>query len=797
VRKRLVVAVALAILLAASTYAGLRAIDIFELAKIGTQQSVQAAINQGADVNVRDKDGLTPLMYAARQNPNHEVTAALLRAGAEINAGDLYGRSALMYAARWNPNPEVISALLKAGADFEAPDLFLGQTGLMSAAQFNPNPEVITALLKVGANVKARDYGGDSALVYAALSKNAPEAVADVIAALLKAGADVNAKNSMGKTALDVMRENEKLRDTNAYQLLVAATLQPAHADTTGPRFALVIGNSGYTGMPRLKNPVNDATDLTVALKRLGFRVTLLTDASRKAMNQAIVAFREALARDQQSEGIFFFAGHGVQSNGVNYLIPVGADIKAEVDLDDEAVSAQKILGSLEDARNRVNLVILDACRDNPLPSMMRSAARGLAVVTSAPSETLILYSTAAGQTAADGEGRNSPFAQALLSHIADAGDITQTAKVITGEVKKATGGKQTPYVYMGLSVDFTLNRGQATSPKKPLLTVDKAYASVTVEVHAKGTLYIGDTSLGQLSPGSFARIDDVEAGQVRLEMRYADGRTETRSVNVSKNAVAAVSFSYVERPKVSENMAFVEGGAFMMGDTLGDNQLDEKPVHSAALSSYFIGKYEVTFDEYDEFSGSTGRKNSGDQGWGRGPRPAINVSWYDAVEYCNWLSKKEGLEECYTVSGSNITCDFNTNGYRLPTETEWEYAGRGGNRTYGYKYAGSGDVDVIGWHSGNSGGRTQPAGQKRPNELGLSDMSGNVWEWCWDWYGNYASHSPTNPTGAASGTNRVLRGGSWLNGPYTLRTSGRNSLGPDSSSSVVGFRIATRAFNP
>lgn len=242
--------------------------------------------------------------------------------------------------------------------------------------------------------------------------------------------------------------------------MLIAFMVSVPSSFAQASRYALVIGNSNYSGMPKLNNPVNDATDLAAGLERLGFKVTLVTNANRKTMNRAIVAFREALAQDRQNEGVFFFAGHGVQCKGENYLIPVEADIKAEVDLDDEAVNVQKILGSLEEARNRVNLVILDACRDNPLPGTLRSAIRGLAVVTSAPPETLILYSTGAGQAADDGEGRNSPFSQALLSHIADVADITQVAKGVTRDVRKATGGRQTPYVYMGLSVDFALNNG-------------------------------------------------------------------------------------------------------------------------------------------------------------------------------------------------------------------------------------------------------------------------------------------------------------------------------------------------
>jgi len=351
--------------------------------------------------------------------------------------------------------------------------------------------------------------------------------------------------------------------------LLVPLFFLAAQVPAIGTRHALVIGNSNYAGMPRLKNPVNDAADIAAVLAQLGFEVTLLTDASRRQMNQAIIAFRETLAQNRQSEGIFFFAGHGVQSKGMNYLIPVGADIRAEVDLDDEAVSAQKILGSLEEARNRVNFVILDACRDSPLPGTLRSSARGLAVVTSAPPETLVLYSTAAGQTAFDGEGRNSPFTQALLAHLADAGDVTQTVKVVTGEVKKATGGRQTPYVYMGLSVDFEINnqerKVQPTTPaaasssdtayasppetpkvRKPTLSVEKPYGSIAVEVKTRGMLYLDGVSMGQISPDSLARLNDVEARPASLEVHYEDGHIEKQTIRVAKNEVAQAFFTHV-----------------------------------------------------------------------------------------------------------------------------------------------------------------------------------------------------------------------------------------------------------
>ena len=151
----------------------------------------------------------------------------------------------------------------------------------------------------------------------------------------------------------------------------------PLFSQAQGIRQALVIGNGNYADLGKLRNPVNDATDIAAALGRLGFKVTLITDASRKGMNQALNDFHDALAQDSGSDGFFWYAGHGVQAKGENYLIPVGADIRREADLEDEAVSVRRLNSLLDDARNRVNIVVLDACRNNPLPSL-GGAPRGV-----------------------------------------------------------------------------------------------------------------------------------------------------------------------------------------------------------------------------------------------------------------------------------------------------------------------------------------------------------------------------------------------------------------------------------
>jgi formylglycine-generating enzyme len=229
-----------------------------------------------------------------------------------------------------------------------------------------------------------------------------------------------------------------------------------------------------------------------------------------------------------------------------------------------------------------------------------------------------------------------------------------------------------------------------------------------------------------------------------------------------------------------------VQGGSFDMGSNDGDS--DEKPIHSVTLSDFYIGKYEVTQEQYEKVMGKNPSdfKNSGKNA------PVESVTWYDAVEFCNKLSEQEGLQKCYSGSGNSIKCDFSKNGYRLPTEAEWEYAAKGGSKSKGYKYSGSNNLGEVGWYEDNSGGKTHSVGGKKSNELGIYDMSGNVWEWCWDWYGDYSSSAQTNPHGQGSGSYRVLRGGSWFYYARYCRTANRNvNLYPTYSNFNVGFRLS------
>jgi formylglycine-generating enzyme required for sulfatase activity len=235
-------------------------------------------------------------------------------------------------------------------------------------------------------------------------------------------------------------------------------------------------------------------------------------------------------------------------------------------------------------------------------------------------------------------------------------------------------------------------------------------------------------------------------------------------------------------------NMVYVEGGIFQMGSTKGDS--NERPVHAVTVKSFYMGKYEVTQKEWEELMGVNPSRFKGDN------LPVEQIAWYEAVEYCNKLSLKEGLTPAYQGSGDDITCDFSASGYRLPTEAEWEYAAKGGNKDpVVFEYSGANNAGNVGWYDGNSGGRTHPVGTKQPNSLGLYDMSGNVWEWCWDWYSSsYPNETQTNPAGPSgptpSGALRVGRGGSWSDNARNIRSSSRNYGAPSYKDIILGFRL-------
>ncbi len=270
--------------------------------------------------------------------------------------------------------------------------------------------------------------------------------------------------------------------------LCFAATASAA----TERRVALVIGNGQYdTG--RLKNPVNDATDMAAALQRLGFTVVLKKNARQQDMEEAIEDFGNRLKRG--GVGLFYYAGHGVQVAGVNYLIPIGARINKESDVRFHAVDAGKVLAEMENANNGLNIVILDACRDNPFARSFRSSSRGLAIVSNAPAGTFISYSTGAGQVARDGEGRNSPYTATLIQYMKEPGlAIEEVFKGVRQKLRRETG--QVPWELSSLEGRFYFRPGRA---------VDSAPAAASPLIDSAA----GQKKAGEVSPAQKAASEE------------------------------------------------------------------------------------------------------------------------------------------------------------------------------------------------------------------------------------------------------------------------------------------------
>ena len=256
----------------------------------------------------------------------------------------------------------------------------------------------------------------------------------------------------------------------------------------------------------------------------------------------------------------------------------------------------------------------------------------------------------------------------------------------------------------------------------------------------------------------------------------------------------------------IADNFAYVPSGTFLMGDTHGGGNANESPVHNVNLNSFLISKYEVTQSEWQAIMGSNPANS-----FGIGPDyPVYHISWYSMIKYCNLRSIAENLTPCYTINGSTdpatwgsvpttnnttwnaVICNWNASGYRLPTEAEWEYAARGATNIPDYLYSGSDGIGSVAWYSENSGNTSHPVGTKSPNGISTLDMSGNVYELCWDWYSAtyYSSSATNNPTGPDSGSHRVVRGGSWFNSASNCRVSYRTYGSPYANDYYAGFRI-------
>ena len=564
---------------------------------------------------------------------------------------------------------------------------------------------------------------------------------------------------------------------------LAVAPGTPAAATET--RVALVIGNSNYKSAP-LRNPVNDARAIADKLQGLGFKVTLKLDQNQRSMAEAIRVFGNQLKAG--GAGLFYYAGHGMQVRGRNFLIPVDADIQNEDEVPYRSVDANEVLSKMETAKNRLNLMILDACRNNPFSRKFRSSSQGLAQMD-APSGTLVAFATAPGSVASDGTGKNGIYTQHLLASLGQPGvPVEQLFKRVRVGVMKDTRNAQVPWEASSLVGDFYFKPGAASATADPaaieLVYWDSIKDSQSVEDY-KGYLKTYPNGL-------FADIAKRRALNPPKPATTAVATIAPLPATKPEPSPGAVAGKVWKEPLTGMEFVWIPKGCFQMGSPIsGRGRNDNEHPHQVCIEGYWLAKHEVTNSQYRQFKPShdsgqyEGNSLNGDT------QPVVEVSWNAAVAFAEWLTAKTGKT------------------FKLPTEAEWEYAARAGTQTARYW----GDDDASLCRHANIADRTSkvafsdftwaydgcddgykvsaPVGRFAANAYGLHDMLGNVWEWTSSPYDQAYAGGEKRAAAKDEGGQRVARGGSWGNEPRGVRSAARNYGSPAYRNLFLGLRLA------
>jgi formylglycine-generating enzyme required for sulfatase activity len=611
---------------------------------------------------------------------------------------------------------------------------------------------------------------------------------------------------------------------------LVLASLFAAQAAMAGKRVALVIGNAKYTYAGTLANPVNDASDMAAALKGAGFTVIPGYDLDKPALEKKIREFASAL--QGADTGVFFYAGHGLQVAGTNYIVPVDAELSTADALEFEMIKLDAVQRIMENAA-KTNILFLDACRNNPLARNLARAlgtrgdtiGRGLAPAESGIG-TLISFSTQPGNVAQDGSGRNSPYTGPLAKRIASPGeDILSVLTAVRNDVLAATGNKQVPWENHALTARYYFN--PAASEQAPQSECAALWAEIKDKTAIRvfegfrqqcGTASpaydaLAEARIGDLSASLRAERSNPGAANVPVDRHGPDGPRDDggrQSLNVPKPVQAPaqpacdgllVSVAAGQSPCIKPGsgeffkdcagcpeMVIVPSGSFTMGSPKNepDHRDNEERQHNVTIAKPFaVGRFAVTFAEWDACAndGGCGSYLPPDRGWGRADRPVINVSWDDAQAYVEWLSKKTGRR------------------YRLLSEAEREYVTRAGRPSpfwWGASITPQ-QANYDGNYTYNGGGKgeyrqkTLPVKSFQPNAWGLYQVHGNVWDWVEDCYHENYDGAPGDGSAWTTGEcqYRVHRGGSWDSNPQYLRAAYRSGNFPVFRFNWFGFRVA------
>jgi formylglycine-generating enzyme required for sulfatase activity/uncharacterized caspase-like protein len=589
-------------------------------------------------------------------------------------------------------------------------------------------------------------------------------------------------------------------------------------------------------GWGRLPGVREDTQAIRQLFMEQGFSVETLENLSSRDLKAGIAAFFDQYGYERDVRLIVYYAGHGHTlkldtTRDMGYIVPVDSPNphKDELGFKRTAIAMEQFNTWATQIESRHVLLIFDSCFSGSVFATSR-ASPGIIDYKIANPVRQFISSGAADETVPDKSIFRAQLEAGLRNREADLNrdgyvswselwDFLQSTVVdYSRNSQHPQYGKiRNPALDKG---DFVFAVGIGPKPvavAPPVIPTPRigevrvATGSLEIATITPGTVEIRGSGLNQKQAlpawGSFP-ISDIQAGTYTVKITYTDGKTEEKTVEVGRAESRKLEFSYriaaapaapapqppaakpvtvpqtppaqtpqpaavkpaapppVRPTPIPADFVKINGGTFMMGSPASEEgRVSNEEQHQVTVSGFYLGKYEVTQREYAAIMGTNPSRFEGDN------LPVENVSWYDAVEYCNARSRKEGLTSAYTISGSGdnrtVTWNRNTNGYRLPTEAEWEYACRAGTTT---RYSTGNDIRTS--QANYGGGRTKAVGSFDANVWGLYDMHGNVWEWCWDWYGNYGSGAQTDPMGASSGTNRVGRGGSWGYDGQNLRSA-------------------------
>ena len=589
---------------------------------------------------------------------------------------------------------------------------------------------------------------------------------------------------------------------------------------------ALIVGNSDYThGWPSLPGVDEDILSVSQALKRLGFNVSVAKNLTKSRLDSAFTDFISLYGSNQDVGLLFYFAGHGhtVDTNygeKLGYIVPTNAP---DPNVDAMTFQSNAIeMAQMEIYAKRISskhaLFIFDACFSGSIFSTTRAIPEVISYKTSQPVRQFISSGTE-NEKVSDESIFRKQFVEAITTDNADFNDDgyltgTELGRFLQSSVINYSLDTQHPQY--GKMNNPALNKGDfvfllKSDEKKDDFQSDltatpfdlENTGSIELTTELGGDLYLDNKLLAAVSPNTIVPILDIKEGSHVLEIK---GMEKWRSnVLVSANEASTIKAGSVaaNSDEVSFiEMVYVQGGTFDMGGEDGDS--DELPIHPITLNDFEISPYEVTVGQFGVFVEETGYRTEAEiDGWSwvfdgewkkkngyhwrmnaRGEsasdnEPVTFVSWNDCQRFTEWLSTK-----------------YNSR-FRLPTEAEWEYAARGGIHSTYQAYSGGDIAPFLGWFNSNSESMTHPVGEQIPNELNLYDMSGNVWEWCSDWYEEkyYERSSTSNPKGVLNGDYRVLRGGSWNNNESSGRVTNRHKNRPDERDSFTGFRVVRETF--